>query len=229
MRCRDQRRIDLHSSQISALQEHLETTKTPRPLAAAISKGLEGWHYNPNYQIPIPRYDRTNPNIVLRQALQNQNAIGWGRMYSGQISQDFQTVHNADRPRGTHDRNANASTLSDWASKLITLLFDHFEEQWKLRNEALHGRDAAEHLLFHRAKLSRRVTRIYDQIDLLLANDREILARPLQTILDLPISSLEAWVYQVEPTIRRCISDANAAHVQTNTIDTHFLRRRRDG
>jgi hypothetical protein len=75
-------------------------------------------------------------------------------MYSGHISQDFQIVHNVDRPRGSHDRHANAATLSDWTSKLITLLFDQVEDQWKLRKEALHGRDRAEHSLFHRALYS---------------------------------------------------------------------------
>jgi hypothetical protein len=66
-------------------------------------------------------------------------------MYSGQISQDFQTVHNADHPRGSHDRNTNAACLSDWTSELITLLFDQVEAQWKSRNEALHGRDDADY------------------------------------------------------------------------------------
>jgi hypothetical protein len=50
-------------------------------------------------------------------------------MYSGNISQDFQTAHNVDRPRGSHDSYANAATLSDWTSKLITLLFDQVEDQ----------------------------------------------------------------------------------------------------
>jgi hypothetical protein len=47
-------------------------------------------------------------------------------------------VHNVDRPQGSHNRHANAATLSDWASKLITLFFDQVEDQWKLRDEALH-------------------------------------------------------------------------------------------
>ena len=149
-------------------------------------------------------------------------------MYSGQIAQDFQTVHNVDRPRGSHDRHANAASLSDWASGLITLLFDQFEEQWKLRNEALHGRNDAEHSLFYRARLSEKATRLYAQAGSLLALDRPILSRPLATILDLPNTGLEAWVSQAEPTILRCISDADENHVQNNTIDD-YIPRHRDG
>jgi hypothetical protein len=147
------RRADLHSSQIDDLKDHLVKTKTPRPLTAAIVQGITGWYRNPNYQIPIPRYNPVRPNQVFRKALTDQNAIGWGRMYSGQISQDFQTVDNVDRPRGSHDRQS--------ASELITLLFDQVEAQWKLRNESLHGRDDAEHSLFHRALLCATATRLY--------------------------------------------------------------------
>jgi hypothetical protein len=226
MRCREPRRADLHSSQIDDLKDHLVNAKTPRTLATAIVQGLTGWYRNPKYQIRIPRYNRRRPNTVLRKALTDQNAIGWGRMYSGQVSQDFQTVHNADRPRGSHDRNANAASLSDWTSELITLLFDQVEAQWKLRNEALHGRDDAEHSLFHRALLCAKATRLYAKAGTLLALDRPILSRPLTTILDLSTTGLEAWISQAEPTIHRCISDANDDHVQANTIDDYFPRHR---
>jgi hypothetical protein len=145
-------------------------------------------------------------------------------MYSGQISQDIQTVHDVDRPRGSHDRNANAAYLSDWTSELITLLFEQLEDQWKLRNEAILGRDAAEHLLFHHARLHEKATRLYAQAETLLALDRPILSRQVTTILDHPTTSLEAWISQAKPTILRYVSDANDDHVQTNLIDDCFPR-----
>jgi hypothetical protein len=187
-------------------------------------QGITGWYRNPNYQIPLPRH-----NPVLRQALTDQNAIGWGRMYSGQISQDFQTVHNVDRPHGSHDRHANDATLSDWTSKLITLLFDQVEDQWKLRNEVLHGRDRDEQSLFHRAIICAKATRLYEHAEYLNALDRAILSRPLTTILELPNYALDAWIAQAEKTILVRISDANDDHAQTNRVDDYFLRRTRDG
>jgi hypothetical protein len=229
MRCRERRRADLHTSQIDDLKDHLVKTKTPRPLTTAIIQGVTGFYRDPNYQIPIPRYNPINPNTVLRQGLNDQNAIGWGRMYTGHISQDFQTVHNVDRPRGSHDRHANAATLSDWTSKLITLLFDQVEDQWKLRNEALHGRDRAEHSLFHRALLCAKATRLYAQAEHLMAIDRPLFSRPLTTIHDLPTHSLEVWILQVEPTLLRCLSDAKEHHAQTNTTIDDYFPRLRDG
>jgi hypothetical protein len=68
-----------------------------------------------------------------------------------------------------HNRHANAASLFDWTSELITLLFDQVEDQWKLRNEALHGRDDAEHALFRRARLCEKATRLYAHAGTLLA------------------------------------------------------------
>jgi hypothetical protein len=44
--------------------------------------------------------------------------------------------------------------------------------------------------------------------------------------LGLPNISLEVWISQTEVTVLYCISNANDDHVQTNTIDDNFLRRR---
>jgi hypothetical protein len=209
MRYREHRRADLHTSQIDDLQDHLVKTKTPLPLATVIIQGIIGWYRDPDYQIPIPSYNPIRRNTVLQKGLNDRNDIGWGRMYSCHISQDFQIVQNVDRPRGSHDRQANATTLSDWTFKLITLLFDQVEDQKKLENEALHGRDCAQHSLFHRAPLCAKATRLYAQAENLLALDRPILSRPLTTVLDLPTQSLEVLILQAEPTLLRCISDAN--------------------
>jgi hypothetical protein len=118
------------------------------------------------------------------------------------------------------------ASLIGWASELIALLFDQGEDQWKLRNESLHGDDDDEHSLFHRALLYAKATQLHAQVGTLLALDRPILSRTLTTILDLPTTGLEAWISQAEPTILHCISDANDNHAQTNTIDDDFPRQR---
>jgi hypothetical protein len=69
-------------------------------------------------------------------------------------------------------------------------------------------------------------TRLYATAGTLLALDRPILSRPLTTILDLPTTGLEAWISQAEPTIHRCITNAIAIYVQTNTLDGYFPRLR---
>jgi hypothetical protein len=193
MRCRKHRRADLHSSQIDDLKDHLVRDLWPQSLFRVSQAGP------PNYQISLPRYNPIRPNTVLQKALTDQNAIGWGRMCSGQISQDLQP-----RP----PRQCCLPLRLGFRAHHATVRPIRFEDQWKLRNEALHGRDDAALSLFHRARLCDKATRFYAQAGTLLALDCPILSRPLATILDLPTTSLEAWIPQAEPTILRCISDA---------------------
>jgi hypothetical protein len=44
----------------------------------------------------------------------------------------------------------------------LSPIFDQVEDQWKLRNEILHGRDRGEQSLFHRAIICAKATRLYD-------------------------------------------------------------------
>jgi hypothetical protein len=56
MRCRDNRRADLHYSQLDNLKEHLDKTNIPRYLVTAIIQGITGWYHKPNYQNVIFDY-----------------------------------------------------------------------------------------------------------------------------------------------------------------------------
>jgi hypothetical protein len=65
---------------------------------------------------------------------------------------------------------------------VMTLLFDKIEDQWKLRNRALHSHDDAEHSLFRHARLCTKAIRLYAKAGTtLLALDRPILSRALTT------------------------------------------------
>jgi hypothetical protein len=177
---------------------------------------------------PLDKSTGVRRRRSLRRCRSGKNAIGWGRMYSGQISQDFQTVNNnVDRPRGSHAHQADSARLSDWASKLITCMLDQVEDQWNLQNEALHGRDGAEHSLFHRALLCAKSTRLKAQAGPLLALDRSILSRPLTAVLDIPTTGLEAGklnrLFSASSPMRMA-----TMYLQTNTIDD-YSPRRRDG
>jgi len=69
MRCRERRRDGLRSSQIDDLRDHLDKTKTPSALASAIIRGITGWYRDPNFQIPLARYNPIRPSSVSRKGL----------------------------------------------------------------------------------------------------------------------------------------------------------------
>jgi hypothetical protein len=232
MRCRERRRADIQSSQIDDRRDHLVITKTPRPLTPAIAQGLIGWYRNPKYQTLIPRYNPIRPNIVLLKALTDQNSIGGGRMYSGQISQDFQTVHSIDCPRGSHDRQANAAYLSDWAFELVTLLSDQIDDQLKHCTAAMTPNTHSSLAHYSVPKLLDFMPKLLDIMPKLLDFMPKVgpswhSTAPFPHHYPRPYTAgLETWISQAESTLLHCISDANDNHVQANTIDDYFPRHR---
>jgi len=120
IRCREHKRLNLFNLQISEIREHLEKGKTHGSITESLISGLCGWHQNPNYQQQLPN-QLTTVSRSLRKAVTDHNNIGWGGLYSGHISIDYQTAHNQEQERTT-DRPANLVTLSDWTTPLITLL-----------------------------------------------------------------------------------------------------------
>jgi hypothetical protein len=118
--------------------------------------------------------------------------------------------------------NANAASLSDWASELITLLFDQFEAQWKL--ETKHS--TATTTPSTHSSTAHDSVKLLDSTQAGLSWHREPphLSQPLTTISDLhPRLALDL---QAELDYLRCISDANDDHAQANPIDNYFPRLR---
>ena len=86
MRCRNHRRAELHYSQLDELDDHLSKANTAQSLATAIIKG-------DHRLVPEPKLPNSYTQVQLYQSeystpqgTHRSNAIGWGRMYSGQIS-----------------------------------------------------------------------------------------------------------------------------------------------
>jgi len=158
MRRREQKRLNLFNLQISEIREHLEKQKTQGSITESLISGLRGWHQNPNYQQQLPNR-LTTVSRSLRKAVTDQSNIGWGGLYSGHISIDYQTAHNQERERTT-DQPANLVTLSNWTTPLITLLWDQLKVQWTLRNEALNGSSNDKQLQFRHSRLQEKATRL---------------------------------------------------------------------
>jgi hypothetical protein len=190
MRCREHRRADLHSLPNRRPKGTIwSSTKTPRPVTTAIVQGITGGTTT-NYQI-LPRVQP--PSIPLSSERHSlTKTLSAGPACTGQISQDL-NCKIMDRPWGSHDRNANAASLSDWASSSSR----YYSTSLKLNGKPetkFHGHDDAEHSLpSTAARLVEKATRLYAQAPPAL--DRPISIPTTCLILDLPTNSLEAWIW----------------------------------
>jgi hypothetical protein len=221
MRCRHLHRSDLHKQQVEHLATTLKDLHTAEPLRTVILAGIAGWHQNPAYEMPLPTI--TDPNSrLLRKAVTDQNTIGWGKLYSGYFALDFQTLHlrTGLLPNG---QVLTSVTRAKWQTVIINELWDNVEAQWHLRNAALHGQDDIEHTSILRDRLHEKVRRMYAQADKISAIDRILFDRPINDVTSLPLAAIELWISQVEPTLQRCISDAEVELQQAFATMDDFL------
>jgi hypothetical protein len=78
------------------------------------------------------------PQGILKQALQDQNAIGWTNFYKGRISKKWEQVQKTHY----HQIKAKNGDPYKWATLIITAMRQGFLQMWENWNDDQHGRDA---------------------------------------------------------------------------------------
>ena len=78
------------------------------------------------------------PQGILNQALQDQNAIGWTIYYKGRLSEKWEQVQKTHY----HPIKAKKADPYKWATSVITAMWQAFLQMWENRKDDQHGRDA---------------------------------------------------------------------------------------
>ena len=136
-----------------------------------------------------------------------------------QPGQDPKTPHALDQLYSKTPRKRRHPPLS-WSAKLISAIWNHFEEQWDLRNQDLHGHTPTESTAILRQRLFLEVDEIYEQASALSYADQPFLSRPIDDIKAMSNSSIQTWLHHVSNTINQCLLDyTELDHGQTVLTD----------
>ena len=100
------------------------------------------------------------PSGPIKNAIDEQNAIGWNNFYRGRIASAWNAVqqgHYKARKNGKQD-------TTKWVMAVITTLWHGFLQLWEARKDD-HGRDSAQKQEKERPLLLQRTRTLYDQLD----------------------------------------------------------------
>jgi hypothetical protein len=133
-----------HALLTTALHASCITQFTYAPIRELLVDIIREWMYadtqGQDFIVNDSRY-----SLELRLLIRQQNNIGWRQLFHGRFSVecrrlqgDFDYRTRAERP-GQHHK----FTGDGWQVSIITLLWKHWRELWKQRNQDVHGRDAA--------------------------------------------------------------------------------------
>jgi hypothetical protein len=79
------------------------------------------------------------PNY-LRQAILDQNKIGWYNFMRGRLAKKWKQAYINDRDT-TKDLNSRPITADQWGKQIVKLTLEFALESWYCRNEIEHERD----------------------------------------------------------------------------------------
>jgi hypothetical protein len=94
---------------------------------------------------------------------------------------------------------------------------------WLQRNKALHSDDATAQLLSYKhTQLLLEIQDLYDQQDLMLANDRKIFTKPYNYWIDQPTSQLKTFLQRMRATVKARNVQASDMGPNFRPIDSYF-------
>jgi len=138
----------------------------------------------------LPDPDPTSCPELFRDAVAQQNLIGWDHFLQGRWSALWQPLH-----LKTHTTPPSSKLKpTQWAPKLLNTLWTKWFEMWTDRNHDRHGHDALTKAKAQREQAQREIRQLYDWEPFSDPSTHSLFTTPLTTLLDKPTYQLIHWI-----------------------------------
>jgi hypothetical protein len=157
----------------------------------------------------------------LREAISEQNHIGWDHVLRGQLSKSWGLSYVSWRAHvGTSTNTAPPITAIQWATKIASWGFSHFLQLWKHRNDKAHEKTTTTHTSLHHVRLQAKVRDYYSRSgDLPRSDQHAYFHDPIEVFQLQPPHILEVWIAQIDRIFikhRKEICQRFHSHLITN-------------
>lgn len=186
---------------------------------------LRHWmYYNREDAVPYsPICAEHSP--TLSRLIQSQTRIGWRQLFNGRFSQEWSNIQDSYLycQRGVLPPLAAKLDGEKWQTQLITFLWGKWHTLWLLRNDALHGKDAADQHRAEQREIRRRLEQVYDSRSQMEPSVQELLCLDIQTHLQRPTWVNKNWLSIHTPLVQASIRRVRVKAIQgVRSIRTYF-------
>jgi hypothetical protein len=164
LRCQNPERARWQGSVKKEIHSYFTRTDTYEGIRDVLIQGLHAWFNEACF--PIHRFRGELKNLA-----RSQGRIGWGQVFYGRMSTQWNTVQVASLHRRQIPVN-HRNSGQVWLSNLIRLIWKQCHAEWKVRNEARHGHDEETRKAAKLADLKITLTFLYRLRDDVLPADR---------------------------------------------------------
>ena len=183
--CPDPRASATWSSSLLKLEEWMTFKHTDPALQAAILSRLNTWHANDG----LSPLDTTSPVL---HAVYSQDDIGWYPFLHGHISHYWMGIQQAYYTSLNLD-----NTGKQWTKQLLQKLFNVSWDMWEHRNGIKHKTLTPARIRALRNLETSIRAEYHKGNTALLLRDKQLLSKPLQTVLAYPCIEQEQWLSSV--------------------------------
>jgi hypothetical protein len=147
---------------------------------------------------------RMNINVVSeewREAIQEQNSIGWEQIYKGRMGRKL--IEAMDRHYDLVGVNKLQYNGERWAKRLISNIWSTALELWSTRSEILYATSEEVKTKQMQEKVEKRIQRCYEVRHKLSASERQQwFSQTTAELLQKDQKYIQAWINRVERLIR---------------------------
>jgi hypothetical protein len=147
---------------------------------------------------PLDRFEFSEYSASYHNLISLQELISWGHFLRGKISKEWSNLQ-----QDYVSRNSPSTKFDKekWLRLIIKPLIMDCLDLWTLRNEERHGADSASKQSKLASQARRDLRAIYLLSDEVLASDRALFSKPLDTFLLDGTYSIQCWIRSHKPII----------------------------
>jgi hypothetical protein len=216
-RCLDTAAAQHRDSMEQKYKKSLISAGTLEPILDIMLQGIN---------LSVPRTCLTTMQSALRQAIVDQNQIGWLSFLQGYISTEWQRAYKANLPKKTKNKEQLSQT---WAKNIILATWTYSKQIWEYRNTVVHGEISGQEESKAVQKMKQQAKayyKLHEQDKYCVPYTRTYLFdKPLLLIQQLPEDNLRCWLNSVEEAIKTHASREALHHELSRNALYKFFNR----
>ena len=184
---------------------------TDPALMTILVRGIKAWRNH------IP-FDITNLEPCYRELIHEQDKIGWRQIFNGRWSKKW------IRLQRKHDK-LTGSDNPDWGKQILTLIWNHWEKVWKIRNDIQHGENPEDKVKIRTKNAKAELKSIYDNRKYYVASDQKYLCSTYEEHVEKKkLYQIENWLQYYRGVFKNSMKEAKKkAIANTKSMQTYFV------
>ena len=181
--------------------DHFQSMKTSQLILSALQMGALAWiEQRDPPTVEILRLPNNALGKLIRQAYNEQSALGWNVLFRGFWSKSWRQAQEQ------HFRSFQIRESQDngeqWAARAQLWFYNTFFHLWKLRNNDEHGANPATQRAARMSKCARSILRLYNAGNDLPYAERHPFRDSMDDLLQQPVQMQELWITKTETYLR---------------------------